>query len=105
MTIRAAVLHEANSPLVIEELELAEPKIGEVRVRVMAAGVCHSDWHVVTGDTKPPLPAVLGHEGAGVVDAIGEGVSGLEVGDHVALSWSPSCGDCFYCNHERPNLC
>ncbi len=105
MKIRAAVLHKPNAPLFIEDLELAEPKVGEVRVRVMATGVCHSDWHVVTGDTKHPLPAVLGHEGAGIIDGLGPGVKGLAVGDRVALSWSPSCGDCFYCLHGRPNLC
>src|ERR1700722_10589533 len=103
MKIQAAVLHEPNTPLSIEGLELAEPKNGEVRVKVMATGVCHSDWHVVTGDTKHPLPAVLGHEGAGIIDAIGPDVSELCVGDHVALSWSPSCGDCFYCRNARPN--
>jgi NDMA-dependent alcohol dehydrogenase len=105
MVTRAALLRQPHSPIEIVELELAEPKAGEVRVKVMAAGICHSDWHLVTGDTKHPMPTVLGHEGAGVVDAVGPGVTGLIVGDHVALSWSPSCGACFYCRNLRPNLC
>jgi len=67
--------------------------------------VCHSDWHVVTGDTKHPLPCVLGHEGAGVVEALGDAVTDLNVGDHVVLNWAPSCGRCFYCLRGRSNLC
>lgn len=105
MKIRAALLRHPGDRLQIESLDLAPPQAGEVRVRVVAAGVCHSDWHLVTGDTKHPLPAVLGHEGAGIVDEVGPGVEGIAVGDHVALSWAPSCGDCFYCGIGRPNLC
>ena len=105
MKVSAAILREIGSPLSIEQVELAEPQSGEVRVRVKAAGVCHSDWHVITGDTRHPLPVVLGHEGSGVVDAVGPEVFGLSVGDHVALNWAPSCGVCFYCLANRPSLC
>lgn len=105
MKIRAALLRRPGDRLEIATLDLAPPQRGEVRVKVVAAGVCHSDWHLVTGDTKHPLPAVLGHEGAGIVDEVGPDVVGIAVGDHVALSWAPSCGDCFYCGIGRPNLC
>lgn len=105
MNIRAAVLESVNAPFRIREVELSPPQGGEVLVRVAACGVCHSDWHVVTGDTAHPLPAILGHEGAGVIEAIGAGVSDLAVGDHVALNWAPACGRCFYCLADRPSLC
>jgi len=105
MNIRAAVLHAVGRPFSIESLDLAAPRAGEVLVRVAAVGVCHSDWHLMTGATKHPVPVVPGHEGAGVVEAVGPDVSDLEVGDHVALNWAPSCGACFYCSKGRPNLC
>lgn len=105
MKIRAAVLHEVGDPFRIEELELEAPRRGEVLVRVTAAGVCHSDWHLVTGATRHPLPVVPGHEGAGVVAAVGEGVTTVAPGDHVILNWAPSCGSCFYCLNDRPSLC
>lgn len=105
MKIRAALLRRPGDRMEIVTLDLAPPRSGEVRVRMVAAGVCHSDWHLVTGDTKHPLPVVLGHEGAGVVDEVGPDVEGIAVGDHVALSWAPSCGECFYCGIGRPNLC
>src|SRR5688500_4695215 len=105
MRVKAAILNAPKTPLVVEELELEEPRAGEVLVRVAASGVCHSDWHVVTGDTKHPLPCVLGHEGAGVVEALGDAVTDLNVGDHVVLNWAPSCGRCFYCLRGRSNLC
>lgn len=103
--MRAAVLRELNEPLVLEDVELAEPGPGEVEVRLSAAGVCHSDWNVVTGATTNPLPAVLGHEGAGVVVGVGEGVDRVAEGDHVVLSWLPACGRCFYCAQGRQALC
>lgn len=103
--MRAAVLHEPQTPFVIEDLVLDAPGPGEVLIRMAATGVCHSDWHVVTGDTEHPLPAVLGHEGAGVVEAAGDGVTGVEPGDHVILNWAPDCGECFYCLRGKPNLC
>src|SRR5207247_167151 len=70
-----------------------------------ACGVCHSDWHLVTGATKHPMPVIAGHEGAGVVQAVGQGVTDVNVGDHVVLGWAPACGRCFYCLRDRPNLC
>lgn len=105
MKVKAAVLHEPNTPFRIETLTLEPPRAGEVLVRLKAVGVCHSDWHLVTGDTRHPLPAVAGHEGAGVVEAVGQGVVRLNVGDPVALNWAPYCGHCFYCLNGRPNLC
>jgi S-(hydroxymethyl)glutathione dehydrogenase/alcohol dehydrogenase len=105
MKTRAAVFEEPHRPFSVEELDVEPPRAGEVLVRVAAAGVCHSDWHLMTGATQHPVPVVPGHEGAGVVAAVGEGVTLVKPGDHVVLSWAPSCGDCFYCLHERPNLC
>lgn len=89
----------------VKELDLGAPRQGEVLVRIRACGVCHSDWHLVTGETQHPLPAGLGHEGAGIIESLGEGVDDFTVGDHVALSWAPYCGICFYCQHGQPNLC
>jgi S-(hydroxymethyl)glutathione dehydrogenase / alcohol dehydrogenase len=103
--MRAAVLREINGALSVEDVELAEPGPGEVTVRLVASGVCHSDWNVITGATPNPLPAVLGHEGAGVVEELGAGVRTVAEGDHVILSWLPSCGECFYCLQGRAVLC
>lgn len=105
MNIKAAVLTAPNTPFVIEDLTLELPKQGEVLVRIAASGVCHSDYHLATGTTRHPMPVVCGHEGAGVVEAVGDGVSRVQMGDHVTLSWSPDCGTCFYCQHGKPNLC
>jgi len=105
MRVRAAVLAAPSTPFTIEDLDLAAPGPGEVLVRVRAVGVCHSDWHLVTGDTPHPMPLVPGHEGAGVVEAVGDGVERVRAGDHVALNWAPSCGACFYCRQGRPALC
>jgi S-(hydroxymethyl)glutathione dehydrogenase/alcohol dehydrogenase len=105
MQIKAALLTEANRHFQIETLELAAPRTGEVLVKIAASGVCHSDWHVATGDTKHPMPCVVGHEGAGIVQAVGDGVTHIKVGDHVTLSWTPDCGTCFYCLRGQPNLC
>src|SRR5215813_1688320 len=105
MKINAALLIEPKTPFVIETLNLDEPHVGEVLVKIAACGVCHSDWHLVTGATKHPMPAVAGHEGAGVVQAVGQGVTRIKVGDHVVLNWAPACGTCFYCLHDKPNLC
>src|ERR1700733_1800509 len=104
-TIRAAVLHEFGQPLVVEELELDPPREGEVRVQMVARGVCPSDLHVVQGIHPTSLPVVLGHEGAGIVEDLGPGVSGLEPGDHVLLTWLPYCGHCRECVRGRPNIC
>ena len=105
MKIKAAVFYEPNVPFQIETLDLDPPQAGEVLVRVAAAGVCHSDWHLMTGATEHPTPVVPGHEGAGVVRAVGEGVTRVQPGDHVALNWAPNCGRCFYCLRDRPSLC
>lgn len=102
---RAAVLNRVGDPLSIETLGLVEPGAGEVRVRIAASGICHSDLRVVRGEWKRNLPVVLGHEGAGVVDAVGPGVTGLVPGDHVVLSWTPFCGRCVNCVTGRPVLC
>ena len=104
--MKAAILYEPNTPLVIEELDLDEPGPGEVLVKMMASGVCHSDYHVVKGDWPHyKMPALLGHEGAGVVEAIGPGVTNVKPGDHVILSWRASCGLCEMCQTGWPNTC
>ena len=104
--MKGAVLYEARTPLVVEELDIDEPGPGEVLVKMSASGVCHSDWHVVKGEwTHVPLPAVLGHEGAGVVEAVGPNVTHVKPGDHAILSWMPSCGVCEMCQKGWPNLC
>ena len=105
MQIRAAVLHEHATPMKLTELTLDEPREDEVLVRVAATGVCASDAHTRSGRIPSPLPAVLGHEGAGVVEAIGPKVSHVAPGDHVALSWLPQCGRCRHCLSGRPVLC
>lgn len=99
------MLNRVGDPLAIETLDLVEPGAGEVRVRIVASGICHSDLRVVCGEWKRNLPVVLGHEGAGVVDAVGPGVTGLVPGDHVVLSWTPFCGRCVNCVTGRPVLC
>lgn len=105
MKTSAALLTNPSQPFRIESVDLDEPKADEVLIRVAAVGVCHSDWHLVTGATKHPMPVIPGHEGAGVVEAIGPGVTDVKVGDHVVLNWAPACGTCFYCLHDRSNLC
>jgi Zn-dependent alcohol dehydrogenase len=95
--MRAAVLTEINTPLQILDLDQEPPKGGEVRVRVKAAGVCMSDWHIMNGDWPLPLPMVLGHEAAGIVIEYGPGVDHVETGDHVIFSFRPHCGRCRYC--------
>jgi alcohol dehydrogenase len=105
MRIRAAVLEGIGEPLVVEEIELAAPGPGEVLVRLGASGICHSDQNAIDGSDPVPFPSVLGHEGAGVVEAVGPGVRRVAVGDHVALSWMPSCGECEECLRELPHLC
>ncbi|WP_267396685.1 MULTISPECIES: zinc-dependent alcohol dehydrogenase family protein [unclassified Sphingomonas] len=104
-TMSAALPYADSRPLVIEELELAPPGRGEVLVRIMAAGLCHSDLSVVNGDRPRPLPMALGHEAAGIVEALGEGVDDLGIGDHVVMVFMPSCGHCAPCSGGRPALC
>jgi S-(hydroxymethyl)glutathione dehydrogenase / alcohol dehydrogenase len=103
--MKASVLFEQGKPLSVEELVLEAPRTGEVLVRMTASGVCHSCLHAADGSWKGvPVPIVLGDEGAGVVERVGPGVD-LKVGDHVVLSWAPTCGRCHYCVIGRPNLC
>ena len=103
--MKAAVLFAQNEPLRIVDVELAPPGRHEVRVRMAATGICASDWHTMTGAIPSPFPSVLGHEGAGIVEAIGDDVTAVAPGDHVVLSWVPSCGHCYHCEAGRPNLC
>ncbi len=104
--MRAAVLEEFGKPLVVQEVELADPKAGEVLVRLVACGVCHTDMYTASGaDPSGYAPAVLGHEGAGVVEKIGEGVKDLAVGDHVVTLFSPQCRECEHCRSPKTNLC
>src|SRR3954464_4516221 len=121
MRMKAAVLWETGAPLSVEAVELGEPQAGEVRVRIAAAGVCRSDLHVMDGPWAydpalgpgtvrggagaSALPMVLGHEGAGVVDAVGPGVLAPKVGDAVALAWVTACGRCRMCAAGSPALC
>jgi S-(hydroxymethyl)glutathione dehydrogenase / alcohol dehydrogenase len=105
MKIKAALLRTPNTPFTIEELTLDAPREGEVLVRLAACGVCHSDYHLLTGTTRHPMPVVCGHEGAGVVEMVGVGVRRVQSGDHVVLSWTPDCGHCYYCQRGKPNLC
>ncbi len=103
--MKAAVLYEYGKPMVIEEVELDPPKSGEIHVKVAAAGICRSDLHVMKGDALQPLPVVLGHEGAGIVLGIGEGVVSFKPGDRVIIPFVSSCGKCVSCLTGRGNLC
>src|SRR5881397_2705652 len=88
--MKAAILYKANTPLEVVDVEQQGPQAGEARVRVMATGVCHSDWHVINGDWTLPLPMVLGHEAAGIVEEVGPGVSTVRRGDHIIFSFPRS---------------
>jgi len=103
--VRAAVLRRTGAPLSIETITLGPLAPGDVLVRVRAAGLCHTDLEAIEGQLALPLPAVLGHEAAGEIAALGAGVSGLACGDRVVLSWNPHCGTCFYCEQGQPILC
>ena len=105
MEALAAVLYQANEPLRLEQVEVLPPGPAEVRVRMQAAGVCHSDLHVMKGDLPMKMPIILGHEGAGIVEEIGRGVPPVKPGDHVIPIWRMSCGQCYYCLGGRPALC
>jgi S-(hydroxymethyl)glutathione dehydrogenase/alcohol dehydrogenase len=106
MKIKAAVLEEFGAPLVVQDVELAEPRKGEVLVRLAACGVCHTDMYTASGaDPSGYAPTVLGHEGAGVVERCGEGVSLVREGDHVVTLFSPQCGECVHCTSAETNLC
>jgi S-(hydroxymethyl)glutathione dehydrogenase/alcohol dehydrogenase len=105
MAVRAAVLPAIGAPLEITDIDLPEPGPGKLRVRLAAAGVCHSDLSLTNGTLRLPVPAVLGHEGAGTVVSVGEGVTGFAPGDGVVLNWAPSCGDCPACALGEVWLC
>jgi S-(hydroxymethyl)glutathione dehydrogenase / alcohol dehydrogenase len=106
MRVRAAVLEEFGAPLVVQEVDLAEPKAGEVLVRIEACGVCHTDLYTASGaDPSGYVPCVLGHEGAGVVEAIGPDVTLVGPGDHVVTLFAPECGECVHCRSPRTNRC
>ena len=106
MRMRAAVLEQFGQPLVVQEVELADPGPGEVLVRLVACGVCHTDLYTASGaDPSGYAPCVLGHEGAGVVERAGEDVTLVAPGDHVVTLFSPQCGDCIHCRSQRTNLC
>jgi S-(hydroxymethyl)glutathione dehydrogenase/alcohol dehydrogenase len=106
MRMRAAVLEEFGEPLAVQEVELAEPRAGEALVRLVACGVCHTDLYTASGaDPSGYAPAVLGHEGAGVVERVGPGVESLSPGDHVVTLFSPQCRECVHCLDPRTNLC
>ena len=102
--MKAVVANKLNDYTVCN-VDLAPPKMGEVLVKMKATGVCHSDLSVVNGTIPSPFPVVLGHEGAGIVDQVGEGVTNVKPGDHVVISFIPHCGHCFYCLHQEPFLC
>ena len=103
--MKAAVFEEAHKPLTIEDVDIIDPRDGEVLVRTSCSGVCHSDLHFVDGSWQLPMSCVLGHEAAGVVEAVGAGVTYVEPGDRVIMSFRPFCGNCYYCLGGRPNLC
>lgn len=103
--MRAAILEEYGKPLVVQDVDLAPPGPGEVLVRIGATGVCHSDVSIANGTLPWPVPAVLGHEGAGEVIEVGQGVRSVAPGDHVVISWVPICGACFFCSNGQAQLC
>jgi S-(hydroxymethyl)glutathione dehydrogenase/alcohol dehydrogenase len=102
---RAAVLHAAGTAMSIETVTSASLKPTDILVRIRAAGLCHTDLEVIEGSLRYPLPIVLGHEAAGVVEQVGAAARGVRKGDHVVLSWNPHCGHCFYCDRDTPILC
>lgn len=105
MTFNASVLHAPNKTMVTEKVKIAELGSRDVLVKIRAAGLCHTDLEVIEGSLRLPFPIVLGHEAAGVVVRVGPDAQGVQVGDHVVLSWNPHCGDCFYCDQSLPILC
>jgi NDMA-dependent alcohol dehydrogenase len=105
MKAKAAIFWEVGKKLDIQEVDVEKPHAGEVLVKLAAAGICHSDYHVMTGHLFGPSPAILGHEGAGVVAEVGPGVTAVKPGDHVIIMWRLSCGICEYCSDGRPALC
>src|SRR5205823_13375329 len=105
VTTRAAVFFGAGKPLEVREIELDDPGPCDVLVRMAAVGICGTDLHSIRGEWSRPTPIVLGHEGAGVVEAVGAEVSSVSPGDEVVLSWAPACGECRDCRRGRPAAC
>src|ERR1039457_6040539 len=106
MKTRAAVAWEAGRPLSLEEVDLSGPKAGEVMVRIVATGVCHTDAFTLSGaDPEGLFPVILGHEGGGIVEEVGPGVKSVKPGDHVIPLYTPECGECEYCLSGKTNLC
>lgn len=106
ISCKAAVAWEAGKPLSIEEVQVAPPKAGEVRIKIHATGVCHTDAFTLSGDDPEGVfPAILGHEGGGIVESVGEGVTSLKVGDHVIPLYTAECGECKFCKSGKTNLC
>jgi len=105
MRFRAAILERTGGPLVVDEVEIDGLAPGDVLIRLGASGLCHTDLEVIQGELAYPLPIVLGHEGAGTVEAVGSAVSLVRPGDKVVASWNPNCGHCFYCDRDQPILC
>ena len=106
MKIKAAVAWEAGKPLTIEEVDLQGPQAGEVLIKMVATGVCHTDAFTLSGDDPEGIfPCILGHEGGGIVEELGEGVTSVAVGDHVIPLYTPECGKCKFCKSGKTNLC
>ena len=106
MRTRSAIFRAAHQPISVEDVELQDPQPGEVRVRVAATGACHSDYHAVDGHIQAStVPLVMGHEAAGIVEEVGQGVTAFASGDHVVFAIRPMCGRCKYCSTNRWNLC
>jgi S-(hydroxymethyl)glutathione dehydrogenase/alcohol dehydrogenase len=103
--MRAAIFTELNGPLSVEDVSPIEPGSGDVVVRITASGVCHSDLHVINGSLPMPPPCILGHEGTGIVEAVGPEVKGLQVGDRVIGTFIPACGVCWHCLRDESHLC
>uniref|UniRef100_A0A8D2HTA8 Alcohol dehydrogenase-like N-terminal domain-containing protein n=1 Tax=Urocitellus parryii TaxID=9999 RepID=A0A8D2HTA8_UROPR len=105
ITCRAAIAWTTNAPLSIEKIEVDPPKAGEVRIKIISSGICGTDKHILEGKDKVQLPAILGHEGAGIVESIGEGVTSVKPGDKVLMLPLPECGECSSCLHPTGNFC
>ena len=105
MEFNAAILERVGEPLVVREVTVSGLKPHDVLVRNKASGLCHTDLEVIQGQLAYPLPIILGHEGAGIVEAVGSDVTLAKPGDHVICSWNPHCGHCFYCERSLPILC
>jgi Zn-dependent alcohol dehydrogenase len=102
---KAAIAYGVGKPWAVQEIEVLPPQANEVLVRIVASGLCHSDYHALTGDVAPEFPTVGGHEGSGIIEAVGPGVTRVEPGDHIVFSFVPSCGVCRFCASGMQNLC